>query len=112
MSHNVHGHSMPEPFRVNEDNPIFQRHQPEVIPAEVPAGLHGAPALRSELESPVETVQPETSPAPEVPVEQSPSEIPTDPNPSAADLDAVVEEQEIAKKTRGKKGTTDPDGEE
>ena len=54
MSHNVHGHTMPEKFGVNEENPIFQRNPPEVIPAEVPAGLHGAPALRSENESPVE----------------------------------------------------------
>ena len=110
MSDNVHGHKMPEEFKTNPDNPIFQRNPPEYEQPEIQAGLHGAPVLRSELESPVETVQPETSPAPEVPVEQTPSEIPTDPNPSAADLDAVVEEQEIAKKTRGKKGTTDPDG--
>ena len=53
MSMNVHGHQMPTPHGVNESNPIFHRNAPEVIEPEIPAGLHGAPALRSELEQPV-----------------------------------------------------------
>ena len=90
MSENVHGHQMPpKGITVNPDNPVFQRNPPEYPAPEVPAGLHGAPALRSESKSPVETSE-----------------------PSAADLDAVVEEQEVAKKTRGKKASQDPDGDE
>jgi hypothetical protein len=85
MSKNVHGHTLPTAPNVNPDNPIFQRHQPEYEAPEVPAGLHGAPALRSENESPVE-----------------------DKKPSAADLDAVAEEEAVAKKTKGKKPAEDP----
>jgi hypothetical protein len=49
MSDNVHGHTLPTKFNVNPDNPIFQRDQPDPFVAEIPQGLHGAPALRSEL---------------------------------------------------------------
>ena len=107
MSHNVHGHALPEPFRVNEDNPVFQRHQPEHPAPEVPAGLHGAPALRSELESPVETKEYSdgtaatgTGPLPDLsPAQQDAATG----QPSAADLDAVAEEQEIVKRTGGRR---------
>ena len=84
-------------------NSVFDRHQPEHIPAEVPAGLHGAPTLRSELTTTVDT-------------DAGPVLMPTDPTsaesveaaqkgaqPSEADLDAVVEEQGIVKKTGGKR---------
>ena len=105
MSHNVHGHALPEPFRVNEDNPVFQRHQPEHVPAEIPLGQHGAVMLRSENESPVEVVEPEPviEPEPEPSVEDQPLEedetdtpiIPTDP--------ASVESVEEAKKADGRR---------
>ena len=36
----------------NPDNPVFRRQQPEPFVPEIPQGLHGAPALRSELETP------------------------------------------------------------
>jgi len=88
MSHNVHGHKQPEPFKTNPDNPIFQRHQPEYEQPEVPAGLHGAPALRSELQSPVEEVKPN--------------------EPSAADLDAVAAEQAAAAVTIGETTEEEP----
>lgn len=50
MSDNVHGHQKPAPYGVNTANPVFARQQPEAVPAEIPQGQHGAPALRSELE--------------------------------------------------------------
>jgi hypothetical protein len=55
MSGNVHGHQMPpKGINVNPDNPVFGRDQPDPVIAEIPQGLHGAPALRSEFdESPV-----------------------------------------------------------
>lgn len=53
MSHNVHGHTMPQRQGINEDNPIYGRSQPVYEAPEVAAGLKGAPALRSESESPV-----------------------------------------------------------
>ena len=88
MSHNVHGHKQPEPFKTNPDNPIYQRHQPQYEEPEVPAGLHGAPALRSENESPVETG-----------------------SPSAADLDAVAvtlgetaEDEQTEQQDTGRRG--------
>ena len=80
MSSNVHGHKLPEPFRTNPDNPIFQRHEPEVAQPEIPQGLHGAPALRSELELPAEV--------------PSPAGLPT-----ADDLDAVAEEESTRQAT-------------
>lgn len=87
MSENVHGHQKPAPFRTNEDNPIFGRQTPEVVPAEIPQGLHGAPALRSELTTA------ESPDAPQPQGDLSPA------LPSSADLDAVAEEQSIADAT-------------
>jgi hypothetical protein len=111
MSHNVHGHKQPEPFKTNPDNPIFQRHQPEYEQPEVPAGLHGAPALRSESESPVETVKPEPTVETAVYPEGAKGEAEAG-DPSAADLDAVAEEQQFVTRTRGKKVSQEPDGDE
>ena len=59
MSGNVHGHQLPKKgINVNPNNPVFGRHEPEVVPAEIPQGLHGAPALRSELENPTDASSP------------------------------------------------------
>ena len=70
MSDNVHGHQKPAPFRTNPDNPIFARHQPEIVPSDIPQGLHGAPALRSELTTAEATDVPQPhgdpSPAPAI----------------------------------------------
>lgn len=77
MSENVHGHQQPtKGITVNPDNPVFGRHQPVYEAPEVAAGLHGAPALRSESERPVEAEKPAQDPIPdhedeaENPVEQ------------------------------------------
>ena len=56
MSGNVHGHQLPKKgINVNPNNPVFARHEPESVPAEIPQGLHGAPALRSEMEPAADT---------------------------------------------------------
>ena len=51
MAINIHGHTMPEPWGVNEDNPVFQRNPPQTQASEVPLGLHDAVTLRSESET-------------------------------------------------------------
>lgn len=78
MSENVHGHQMPKKgINVNPDNPVFDRHQPDPVIAEIPQGRHGAPALRSELTETVETAD-------------GPVVMPTDPT-SAESVDAARE---------------------
>jgi hypothetical protein len=88
MSMNVHGHKQPEPWGVNQDNPVFQRHIPETPAPEVQQGLHGAPALQSELEPPAE------SPALPAPVEVVPAEEPTEIAEDVRELETEEEEED------------------
>ena len=103
MSGNVHGHQLPKKgINVNPDNPVFARHEPESVPAEIPQGLHGAPALRSELEPAADT-----SPAAEAQPEQAAAEAPAeaqDPIPEHEDApENLPETAEVDT------GATDPD---
>ena len=99
MSGNVHGHQLPKKgINVNPNNPVFARHEPESVPAEIPQGLHGAPALRSELEPAAEP-----SPAVEAQAEQ----------PGAETQDVIPEHEDapenVPETAEVDTGATDPD---
>ena len=105
MSGNVHGHQLPKKgINVNPDNPVFARHEPESVPAEIPQGLHGAPALRSELDNAADT-----SPAAVAQQdEQAPAEAP------AAEVQDPIPEHEDAPENlpetaEAETGASDPD---